>query len=157
VIYVEVEVVSCPDAASRIDLHASERSKTSRIAGTGRIDAGSGLIFKASMFVVGSLAGSSDEILELLRDLLGAIGRLDMVDALHSLCKILEPHERAFEHIGYIDTLAISIDNVALSVPRHSLIPRRTIFRSLDDLGWFKWIFVCGGKADNYVLEAQPP
>jgi len=80
-----------------------------------------------------------------------------MVDALQSLGQILQPHKRSLEHVCHIDSLAVAVDNIALSIARHPLVPRGAIFRAVHDLCLFVRVLIGRSKADDDILETKTP
>jgi hypothetical protein len=78
----EVKVVSGSHISRRVNSDARKGGETSRIACASGVNTGRGFVFKTSLFVVGSLSGSCDQVLEDARNLFDALRRLHVVDAL---------------------------------------------------------------------------
>lgn len=79
------------------------------------------------------------------------------ISYLQGLCQILKPHQRPLKHIGYIDSFAISVYDIAFGIAWHAFVPGCSILGTIDDLGWLEWIVVGGCKAYHNILEAQTP
>lgn len=84
----QIKVIPGSDTPCRINSDARKRGETSRITGTSGVDVSRCFVFEAGLFIVGPLSGGDDQVLEDTGDLLYALGRLYIVDALEKKLSI---------------------------------------------------------------------